>query len=67
MALVNNNAAIIIEEKELTGEKLTKMLDELLSDNEKRRKIGENAGKMAVTDSKERIAEIITELAKTGK
>ncbi|MGN1117126.1 MAG: undecaprenyldiphospho-muramoylpentapeptide beta-N-acetylglucosaminyltransferase [Acutalibacteraceae bacterium] len=67
MALVNNNAAMIIEEKELTGEKLTKMLDELLSDNEKRRKIGENAGKMAVTDSKERIAEIITELAKTGK
>ena len=63
MALVNNNAAMIIEEKELSGEKLSGALGELISDRDKRRRIGENARKMAVIDSKERIAEIIKTLA----
>lgn len=63
MALVNNGAAVIIEEKELSGEKLEKELRALISDSDRRRKIGENAGKMAVVDSKERIASIVNELA----
>lgn len=67
MALVNNNAAVIIEEKELSGEKLAGAIKDLLSDDSKRQSIGENAGKMAVMDSKERIAQIITNLAKEGK
>ena len=63
MALVNNSAAMIIEEKELSGDRLALAVDSLLKDDEKRRQIGENAGKMAVTDSKERIAQIVVSLA----
>lgn len=67
MALVNNGAALIIEEKELTSHKLEEAIKSLINDDAKRQKIGENAGKMAVVDSKERIADIVTELAKNKK
>ena len=67
MALVNNGAAVIIEEKELTGEKLENEIRALITDSDRRKKIGENAGKMAVIDSKERIGKIITELAENKK
>ena len=60
MALVNRGAAVIIEEKDLTGEKLTRTVDELLSDREKLSKLGENAKKMAIFDAKERICKVIT-------
>ena len=65
MALVNNGAALIIEEKELTAEKLESAIKKLIVNDEERKKIGENAGKMAVTDSKERIADIVVSLAKS--
>lgn len=64
MALVNRNAARIIEEKDLTTEALRKMLDELLSDKAELKEIEQNAKAMAVSDSRERIAEIILSLAK---
>lgn len=64
MALVNNGAAIIIEEKDLTGDRLIKEVDELVRNKEKRDKIGENARKMAMPDAKKRIADIVVELAK---
>lgn len=64
MALVNKGAAVIIEEKDLTGELLAKTVEELLKDKEKIEKIGQNALKMAITDANERIAEIICKLAR---
>lgn len=67
MALVNNGAAMIIEEKDLNANTLSAAADKLISDAEKRKTIGENARRMAVIDSKERIASIITDLAKTGR
>lgn len=63
MALVNNSAAIMIEEKDLTGEKLIKEVDELVNNREKREKIGENARAMAMIDAKKNIADIIVSLA----
>ena len=64
MALVNRNAARIIEEKELTSESLKSLLDTLLSDKDKLREIEKNAKAMAITDARERIAEIILSLVK---
>lgn len=64
MALVNNNAAAIIEEKDLTGEALGNKMDELLSNKELLKEIGENAKKIAVTDATDRICDIVLGLIK---
>lgn len=63
MALVNNGAAVIIEEKDLTGERLTQEVNKLLADRDKLRTLGENAKKMALPDTVEHIAEILFGLA----
>lgn len=64
MALVNRNAARIIEERDLTAESLSNMIDSLLSSQEQLFEIEKNAKSMAVLDSRERIADIIISLAK---
>lgn len=64
MALVNRNAARIIEEKDLTAESLSNMIDSLLSSQEQLFEIEKNAKSMAVLDSRERISDIIISLAK---
>ncbi|MBE6720225.1 MAG: undecaprenyldiphospho-muramoylpentapeptide beta-N-acetylglucosaminyltransferase [Ruminococcaceae bacterium] len=64
MALVNRNAARIIEEKDLTSDSLGSMIDNLLSDGELLFEIEKNAKQMAILDSRERIAEIIFSLVK---
>lgn len=64
MALVNRNAARIIEEKDLSSESLGKMIDELLSDKGMLLEIEKNAKEMAILDSREKIAEIILSIAK---
>lgn len=62
MALVRNEAAILIEEKDLTGERLIKKVDDLLENPEKLEKIGDNARKMAITSSLDIIYTVIKEL-----
>lgn len=64
MALVNNGAAILIEDKDLTGERLIKEVDKLLAHPEKLKEIGENAKKMAIYDATERIVNCICEIVK---
>ena len=64
MALVNRNAARILEEKDLTSEALKELINSILSDKSLLCEIEKNAKAMAVTDSRERIAEIILSLAK---
>lgn len=64
MALVNRNAARILEEKDLTSEALKELINSILSDRSLLCEIEKNAKAMAVTDSRERIAEIIMSLAK---
>ena len=64
MALVNRNAARILEEKDLTSEALKELINSILSDRSLLCEIEKNAKAMAVTDSRERIAEIIISLAK---
>ena len=55
MALVENGAAEIIEEKALTGDLLTERVEAMLGDSAALQKMGENAGKMAVRNSTELI------------
>lgn len=64
MALVNRNAARIIEEKDLTTEKLSSLIDEILSDKTELANIEKNAKNMAITNASERIANIIVSLIK---
>ena len=63
MALVNRNAARLIEEKDLTSEKLQSVMEELLSDKEKLFEIEKNAKNMSIADARRRIADIIVSLA----
>ncbi|MEE3334086.1 MAG: undecaprenyldiphospho-muramoylpentapeptide beta-N-acetylglucosaminyltransferase [Ruminococcus sp.] len=59
MALVNNGAAEIIEEKDLTEEIVIEKTDSLLQNPEKLREYTDNAKKMAITDANERIYSVI--------
>lgn len=63
MALVNNDAAVIIEEKDLTGARLIEEVNRLLANPDRLRILGENAKKMAIPDTLERIAGILSDLA----
>ena len=64
MELVKNDAAILIEEKDFTGERLISEVDKLLSDRARLTAIGENAKKMAIYDATERIVNCICEIVK---
>ncbi|MDO4747889.1 MAG: undecaprenyldiphospho-muramoylpentapeptide beta-N-acetylglucosaminyltransferase [Eubacteriales bacterium] len=64
MALVNKNAASIIEEKDLNEEKLIKAVDDMVSDSALLRQYSENAQSMAITDASQRIYNIVKEIVK---
>lgn len=65
LALSSRGAAFLLEEKDLTGESLCKLVFGLLKDPEKLRECGRNAQKMAIVDANERIyREIIKVLQK---
>ena len=64
MALVNRDAAVLIEEKELTGEKLWQTVQEILSQPGRAEEIGRNAKAMAVLDANERIYQIICRIVR---
>ncbi|MGN0555407.1 MAG: undecaprenyldiphospho-muramoylpentapeptide beta-N-acetylglucosaminyltransferase [Candidatus Fimenecus sp.] len=67
MALVNNGAAQILEEKDLTAERLIAMVDALKNDRKALRALGDNAKKMAVTDSAKVICDMIVSLAQPAE
>ena len=62
MALVNRNAARILEEKDLTAPSLKALMNELIADKNVLRQIEQNAKDMAIIDARERIADIILSL-----
>ncbi len=63
MALVEKDAAVLIEEKDLTGERLIAEVQALLDDPQRLEMLGANAKKLAVPDTVERIAAILSDLA----
>lgn len=63
MALVNRGAAIIIEEKDLTNEKMLETVDSLIDNTDKLSKFADNAKAMAIDDAREKISQVILNLA----
>jgi UDP-N-acetylglucosamine--N-acetylmuramyl-(pentapeptide) pyrophosphoryl-undecaprenol N-acetylglucosamine transferase len=64
MALVNNGAALILEEKDLTPDSLTQTVNGLLEDKGQLESIGKCAKDMAVLDATARIYETLCEIVK---
>ena len=64
MDLVNDNKALIIEEKELEINKLINTIDTILKDKDKYNKIKENLLSSSIKDSSERIYKILKEILK---
>lgn len=62
MTLVSKGGAEIIEEKDLSGEKLTDVVSGLITDKAKLDKMSENAKKCAIFDTNERIYKVICDL-----
>ena len=63
MTLVRKDAAVVIEEKDLTGKRLCDAFDRLFADPERLRRLGENAASLAINDASDRIYRQIIELA----
>lgn len=63
MALTRKDAAVLIEEKDLNAESLGKVFSSLINDEGRIKTLSENAKKLAITDAKEKIADIIVSLA----
>lgn len=59
----DRDAAILIEEKDFTGERLLSEVEKLLASPERLKEMGENAKKMAILDASQRITECICEIA----
>lgn len=62
MALVKRKAAVIIEEKDLTGDLLCQTVEDILRNPDKLKKYGRNAHKMAIIDANERIYNLIKQV-----
>ncbi len=62
--LCDKNAALMIEEKNLTGETLTQTVKELVENDVRRREIENNVRGFAITDTTKRIYEIVIKLKK---
>lgn len=62
--LCDKNAALMIEEKNLNGEILTSTVKELIENDEKRHTVENNVREFAVTDSLDRIYDIIKKTLK---
>ena len=65
MELQKAGAAVVIEEKDLTGEALVATVADLLAEPGKLAQMGQNARKLSVDDSLDRIANALLRLVKT--
>ncbi len=65
MELQKAGAAVVIEEKELTGEKLVSTVSGLLAEPGRLAAMGKNARTLSVDDSLDRIADALMKLVKT--
>lgn len=62
MVLQNANAAVVMEEKDLTGPKLVELVKQLTADPMRLKTLGKNASSIAVVDSNKRIYDEIMKL-----
>ena len=59
MDLVNQNAALILEEKDLTKDNLIKLIDDTLNDKNNYKNLKDNLKELGIKDSAERIYEVL--------
>ena len=59
MDLVDKNAGLILEEKDLTGEKLISLIDDTLNNKEEYNKIKNNLKELGIDNSAEKIYEVL--------
>lgn len=64
MALVNNGAAIVCEQKNFNSEKLISVINELLEDRDRFMYMGQCARNMAITDAQKKIYDNVYSLIK---
>ena len=62
MDLVEKEAALILEEENLSKNTFIRMIDEILEDEQKYSKIKENISKLGITDSSSRIYNVLKEM-----
>lgn len=67
MALVRRDAAVLIEEKDLTAEILWNQIEDSLENPKRLKQLSENAGKMGMVDASSRIYREIKKAAKRKK
>lgn len=67
MVLQNADAACVIEEKNLTGERLVDTVKDMIADRSRLTQLGRNASKIAILDSNERIYNEIMSLIQKSK
>lgn len=67
MSLVKEGAAVLLEEKHLTGRALYDKVNELLASPEKRKSLSENAKRLAIYDSTQKIYDVVAELLKVDR
>ena len=67
MVLVKNDAALLIEEKDLTGELLCRKVEELVRNPQRLREIGQNAQRLARIDANEKIYEELMKVLRAPK
>ena len=67
MVLVKNDAAVLIEEKDLTGELLCRKVEELVRNPQRLREIGQNAQRLARIDANEKIYEELMKVLRAPK
>lgn len=65
MVLQNHNAAIVIEEKNLNGQNLCQIVEDLVNDKARLEAFGKNARKLAILDANQKITEEIMNLLKS--
>ena len=62
MALVKRGAAVCIEEKELTADRLWDSIREIVDSSEKMKEMGSNARRTAILDASDRIYAVICDI-----
>lgn len=64
MVLGNAGAAVVIEQKDVTNEKMIAEIEKLYSDSEKVKEMSGNAAKLHLTDTNDRILNVVAKLFK---
>lgn len=67
MALVNKGAAVCIEEKDLTAERLWESIDAIASSPSELRRMGDNARRAAIVDASDRIYAVVEQVLNQKK